>query len=795
MDGLLPDNVFELWLDHAQTRIAHDRLAATICGLHESESDSNEPLHGWDPWYQTFSGDEAQTWVSPVCGTLMLKPIPLTAAWNQSASGATARLLKADFTFNDSSKWVETNKNGNAATFVSLKDSAAGDTDRRLATTASMPENQAMYLNVFAHVWGSERTIIAEFGWAASSTAGTGVAGILYSDGSVEIFKDSVLVKNGSINAKKGENQTDSAGRFVKLLLIPYRETDLLVYSNQGGGFTVTFEDLPVGATGNTITDATKFWFYFPNGKAEFELAKLTYVSSGYRSSLVWHFNKPPASGSVAEFSSSHSGTASFEFVSYADGSTSFVPNGIENRGRVRCDMTGDTNTTPFVYWAHGEYPTETGLTNSDEQYNVYDDFLLAWSLRIGSHPAEDSLDFVCFDPDAMEDAGIDRPGSLSNRPIRLVRDGLTLFEGISDRPQVDEADRSETTRINYRARSRWKSFERYQFRARTPLDGLSTLDRFGLVLGAMGCPSSDVEDFPGAPVTIEGAGSRNDFQDVIAVGDSGAQVIDQLHESLCSHAVMAFLPDDAETVFTVKALDSLSPVSEATVYLTVDDAILDGAAADFADRACYERVCSRWTEAAGEPLANEVHVEGLDRKRQRPIVRTYTDRPSQDITLPPSARPDNWIGEPALYGLRSRALGDTASVENAARLLGDRETQIDEPAEYSGAMIVSELTGLPVWKGSRITVYGKGDYYVDGLTLTGVKTCTDSDDFWTIDATYQLQKVRDDGSAQGVKLLIGDDLESMREYATAMQESAKSKFKASLPSFERIAASSESVN
>ncbi len=796
----MPANVFELWFDHAQTRIVSDRLSALVCGLHESESEPNEPLHGWDYWLQTFDGDEAQTWVCPVCGTLMLKPLAMTAAWNTNASGSYARILKSGLTFNDSSLWVDTNKNGNASTFVSLKDSAAGDTDRRIVTSSTYSANQAFSLCIFTHVWGSERTIIGEFGWAASSSAGTGVAGIVYSDGTVEIFKDGVLVKSGSITAKKGENQADTSGKFVRLLLIPYRETDLLVYSNQGGGFVTTFDDLPVGVTGNTITDAGPFWLYFPNGKAEFELAKLTYVSSGYRASQVWHFPKPPQSGAVATFTASWGtpgfGTqdAAFSFVSDSDGTTAFVPNGLISKARIRCELTGDSNTTPFVYWAQGEFPTVTALTSDLEEYDVYSEYLNSWQLRIGSHPSEDALNFVVMDPDAMEDSGIYNPRTMSNRPIKLVRDGVVLFNGILDRPSVEEADRSETTRIRMCAKSRWKSFERYQFRARTPLDGLTTKDRLELVLTAMGCPSFAVEDFPGAPLNVEGTGSRNDFQDVADIGDKGSEVLDRLHESLCSHAVVAFVPDSDETTLTIGSLETLSPFSELTVYLTVDDAIADGAAADYSDPAVAQLVCQRWSESPGEPMANEIHVEGLDMKTQRPIIRTYTDWDSQAVEIPPSSRPDNWIGEPALYGLRSRALGDAAAVENAARLLGERETQVEQPAEFTGMMLISDLTDLPIWKGSRITVYGKGDYYVDSLTLEAVKTSDGVDDFWYIDGTYQLQKCRDDGTSQGGKMLIGDDLESMREYAHGVMESARQRFKLALPSFERIPVSTESV-
>lgn len=738
--------------DCLQTRLLFNRQIATVSGYTDGANKQSVPLCGWDYYYQTFSGDDPQTWVCPVTGTLMLRPLPLTNSWNTTSSGDYARILKSGLTFNDSSLWTENAKDGTNKTFVSAGGDI-GDTDRRIVTNTTWSANQPFFLRVFVHGWGSGKSIAAEFGWATNSTAGetAGVSGIIFTDGVIEIFKDGVFVESGSVGeaSKSTESGANAVDGFLDLILIPYRQRQLLVHSSLGGSFVVTFEDLEEGVD-NAITSASPFWLYFPNGTPEFELAQLRFVESAYRCSLPWNFADPPQSGQSSSFSVSYggSGTVSSKFVYVDSVGTTFVPNGDRQSARLRIDLVGNGDSTPFVYWASGEFEPWHTDTDDSEQFDM-----LPYLLNISHDCPEDdsgqSLTLTLKNETGMQSAGYAFPRFSENRPIELREGSYRTFSGFSETPErtvkLDPDVADEPNLLHMQVRSRWKSFENYRFAEKIVLDGLTLTNAFKKVLFSVGMPDNqcDIEDFGFTLPSVVGSGSKGDYAVEIQVGDTAAEWLNRLHDDYCANCLMGFVPSGPNgMVFKVASKEALGTDPVITIYLTTDDALADGVSESDYHKVVVE---AGYTFHYLPAVANQIWMMGLDRRTNRPILRKWTDAASCDPTVAPSLRGRDWKGETFRAGQRTHRLTDEASVERATLAWAERACFGRDTLSCTVQRLYDNSTGLPVWKGQCVKVYGEGTFRVISFSTDFqlFQSSTEADPSWA-PTKYALVKVLD---------------------------------------------------
>ncbi|MES2465207.1 MAG: hypothetical protein V4671_31965, partial [Armatimonadota bacterium] len=134
--------------------------------------------------WQTRTPDDGDltesTFLDPVTNTLMLRPLPLTAAWPTTSTGDYARLRKTDYTLITASSWVE------------HPVSSAGDyyleslgVNEIVYTTATYSQNTPFWLSTFVYGVATNRAIILECGWGSP---GTGVSLRLSADGVCEVW-------------------------------------------------------------------------------------------------------------------------------------------------------------------------------------------------------------------------------------------------------------------------------------------------------------------------------------------------------------------------------------------------------------------------------------------------------------------------------------------------------------------------------------------------------------------------------------------------------------------------------
>lgn len=712
---------FALDLNHAQNRLGQDQLLTLRSGLMDPDVRAAIGLYGWSARWGTLTGNDFATWLDRITGTLMLTPLPLTAAWQTTATGSYARLLKSDHTFADATKWLENNKNGTAATHLTLVDSTAGTSDRSGVTTTTWPKNRPFYISVYAHSWGSGKASLLECGWNGSATGAAGVSVRLYTDGSVEVWKDNAQVGGGSVAQQGAQAQpANASGRWVSLILIPFRKRELLVMSDLGGAFVHTFDDLVEDAPDPTITTASKFWWYVPSGRAEVEVAPLRFVTSAYRAAITSRFWKAPGSGqvpSVTVYSGSPgygSTSVTGSVVTATDATLGFTPDGVTRDCRLRVDLTGDGEATPFVYGVLGRFGGEVVPTDDSEASDLTTR-LLECTLDVPEDPAGVRLRSLLRGLDPLP----------ANSPVRLraLLGDVTMFDGRTEPPKTARSSSDDAARLTVECRDAWKAFEQYRFTDLYPLDGLDLKEAILQVAEAAGWDraNTDVEDFAFALPGGSGRGAAGDWAVLIKTGDSAADWLNRLVDSYCPDALVTIAPSLAGPVMRIRTPDSLDAAPKVTVWRDIESAKAGLTAGGENLALAPYRVTRELRISEIEPECNQVWVQGLDRRTLRPILRTWTDFESADPALAPSLRPDNWIGELRRYGLADSVLASVESVERAALRLAKRLTVTRAVAEFESEILTDPATGLPLWRGDVVTIDGLGDWRIVSLSASFV--------------------------------------------------------------------------
>jgi hypothetical protein len=164
--------------------------------------------------------------------------------------------------------------------------------------------------------------------------------------------------------------------------------------------------------------------------------------------------------------------------------------------------------------------------------------------------------------------------------------------------------------------------------------------------------------------------------------------------------------------IFTLKALEDLG--EHLHLFETIEEADAWHGEDVAAGYSAYHYVVREFSEDVDEetPECNEVWVTGLDRASMQPIKVFYVDRASQDATLDPADRPDNWLGEPLIYAYYSSQLTSFEACERALKTIVPRVTNVRRIARVS-ADLLRWPDGRPVWRGDILAIQDRGYYEV----------------------------------------------------------------------------------
>ena len=701
-------NPFNVVIDAAQARISKDRISTIITG---------------DDWNYALSSN---VFIEPVTRTVMLSPLPLTDGWRTSHTGDYARFGIADYTLTTPSKWTQGDKvgDGHSNYLYSL------NVNEVLKTTGTYGANRGIYLSFFAPSSGNERHVQIDFGWGNTANYQSGVSVRIWSDGHVEIWKAGVQVGAGSISGRADDQQQHLALKTTDIYAIPYRNRELLIFSNQGGAFRHTFEDL-TEAPGQTITPDEKIWWYVPEGDATVQCAPLRFATSGYICSRKVIFAQS-ASGASSGTVYVDNGSASYSLVQ-PDNINSSFSSGTECR--VKVSFSGGTGTsTPYVHAVAVEFPRQTAQTNAGSY--TLNPYITSMSLDVPEEPSSVQMEIELKKPSELETTeGVSKLRRISNRAIKCTFGTQDVLIGRTEPPEWHEAIDDGARRVTLRIRDKWKVFEHYIFSDPYPLDGLNIVDAFKFIIKAAGFEDSDI-DIPPIAFNLPQVKTQSEsFNILIEVGDTAADWLKRLHETYCATYMMGWFPTASGFKFRLFLPDN-NEAPKQTLFKTLEEAyshlIGIGQLEEDANRNKRNYVFRSFKETVLEPEANYIYVTGRDPRSDRPIVAHKIDSASANPTTVISLRPDNWLGEIRKYGWVDETITTLDAAQYACNIIYNRLTPIRRIAEWESELLL-DTTGKVLWRGDVVELKGYGKFRITSLSaeLNHEPTNDDANRHW----------------------------------------------------------------
>lgn len=710
--------IFSLEFDHEQRRMAFDRLPLVALG---------DDFEVSNPFASTSSG-EASHWVDPVTGRIIIKPFCLYRAWYTSGTGDNAKMTKADFGFG--SNWEDRADQQAAGNWIGVKDSAV-TTGRSGLSTTTYSKNQGFYLAWFVYGAG-ESYISLECGWNSTASGASGVSLRFVSDGSVEVWKDNLMVQTGKVGGPKGGGE--GANQFRSVMLLPWHHSELLVYSpSAGDGFSVVFEDIAEDDPDPTITGATKFWVDVPTGAAQIQVAPLKFPTSCTFWSKKLSFIEPPATGeALALFLNgdwygatqnyraygypAYVGTQAVDVSPVTWSNGVFVPNGSQKEARCKVSLnTNNQSYTPSFEGAQMAFPQQVGLTDGAGAFDATR-YVLSADLSVPTGAESVTIDVTLATIDTI-DSEVPGMSTATYKPVRAKIGDVVIFDGVASQPRRDLAAYDESSVMELECRDKWALLENYIFTERYPLDGLdlkSVLEFLGRRAG-VATESINITD-SGFELPREAGAKAGDFGTVIQPGDNAAQWFQQLIETYAPNWYYGFRPrgGDEPELYALSE-DDLGVAPLVTVYLDEDSAINNADGTGWLDR---QRIKLRsWNSQVLEPFANDIRVTGWNPRTRRPRQAHWVDSDSQRVDTPVAERPANWLGTVRRFVLVDPGITTSAVLNYVVDELIEDLTKAREVAECSADLLMHE-DGYPLWKGDPIKVKGKGIYRIESFSV-----------------------------------------------------------------------------
>lgn len=705
-------------LDPSQARLSQDLLSTLVSG------------RDWDPTYS------ANCWIDPVTNTLMLEPAPVNASWTTTNTGIFAKYTLSDFGL--SSPWVLQSADPSGSTagdfmYLSSNPSGAGGTGPTVGV------NQPICFEYFPQKGTAGSFEIARFGWSNTGDSTNGVAVRWYNDGSAEVWKGGYLV--GSYSGGGGSpnyfDQMLAQSRllgggaspqvpsgYIKVMMIPCRDRELLVVSSAGASFCHVFQDLPEGTANLTITPAETLWFYVPSPvQANVRIAKIQFQSSGvaYGYPSNWRFTPPSGTPTFVVFEalSDVSGNAVASVVTPATN-----PYGLANPEQICLTLTGAAgpNWTPFVYGAQAYFPSETNNT-AEPVGGALDllPYVMGFTLDVSDTIAGTRATVKLKQPAAIAAAGGTAITTMCHRAIQIFDENTMLINGISDPPHYtdsygfDPASYDINQEIEIEVRDLWKLAEEYIFSDPIPLDGLSLIEAYTLVAETVGIPTSLVYVSPSAsgfilPFTPVSGG---DWAFLCDVGDKAAEILDKLHQTYASTWFHGFRPNPTPDspprlclIDPADTSDSGLPVAAAVELYESSAAAVSGGVSD---ANIWKTLYRSYKTQILEPESNDIWVTGRDPRGGKPIVAHKADTASQAVTTAVASRPANWLGFIRKYAWVDPSITTISVAEFVVGLLFPKltaaRTMVEFEAEYQPGVWRGDLVTLHRATGDPVTV------------------------------------------------------------------------------------------
>ena len=661
----------------------------------------------------------SNVWGDPVTSTVMLAPLPTTAAWRTTFSGSYARLAYADYTFTTPSKWKQMQIKGAGDYYVQ----SLGITER-VSVTSALPANAPMYVSLYVPgLKGMDEQIVAKLAYNLGGA--TSVEIWINGNGVALVYKNGVQVgryENGNRNLAPGGyayKPPANGQQFINMMIIPFRQRDLLVCSDYGINFVHTFKDLSLG-TSNTITPAGAFSFLVPSGQASVQCAPLKFATSGYAVGVIKTLRYAPPVG--ATFTSTYAqdlvayGTATTTGSVVKSDLTAYTPDGVVKDVRVKVDFAGTGTGSNGVYEIDMVYQPASTST-----YNGAVDITSALkSLSIAvDEMGRGTISSLVVRRSQIDALGVQQSTVTNDRPIRIsISDGASgyvdVMRGTVNSPQIqyEDADASKRNSVfTYSGADRSRDFDSQWIVESYPYDGLYPDTAIIDLLSICGYSSSyaDLDTFsfqlPYTPMV-----SRGLYTLAPDYGDSVGAYLDKIHQEYYPTWIKGWMPTITGYKYVWRNPATLT-TSVMTLYQSIDTAITAGVPHSLA----YRRVVREMSSHYEMPEATQVQIIGQDPSTGLFLTKVLFDGAAETPTTAPASRPINWRGRPIMYQHRDPALTTQAAVDQAAQIIYNRITQGRILIEWESDFLILSTSNRPLWINDVVTIMEP-----DGTTVKG---------------------------------------------------------------------------
>lgn len=682
-------------------------------------------------------------WIDPATQTAMLKPLPLTAAWNTTFTGNYARLGLSDFSGSEIAKWEQYGINKSALNkALSMKSTSSAS----IQTTTSYPANTPMFVKYYRNTsQDSTDDTFLVLGYAVGS--GSSVQVKFKESGEISIFKNGVLegiYDRGSSNAGGKFSFTGTfnpSQKYVNVLLIPFRTRELLVVTDNGICFSHVFKgyDFPNNVTTNPITPAGAFSITVPNGKISIQVARCYFEQTGYIMG--------PAK--TLRYAPTFSDWAGLQYQSYYD----YFGNGASNptlTPSVVSDIAGypvfnATGSSVGPVRFKMEFSGASGGTNaglycgdafSDPPYSStamgsYVDVTNAvQSLELSvSEDGRASIN-ISTRTKLLIKAGVVQPTITGDRPVQIQikanADWIDIFRGTMSPPKIsyETSDKGlDLAVLEFEGVDRFGDFDVSMVPESIPLDYLSIYGVMNNLLPMAGYdPTIYLQSYHSSTFTVPYSAniSKGSYSMIPKRGDYVGGLIQQFRDTYLANWFIGWRPTNNTTPpggykFQIADPNVVGTTSVMSLYLSNYDAIAYGG---HTTKTAYKHTIRSLKRYFESPEANQVAVVGADPTTGKLLYSYYIDAASQDPTYPPVSRPQNWRGRPVQYILSEPSLTTQAGVNQAAQTIFNRIGTGRQIVEWeSDFLIVDSIVGVYIpWIGDTVTIYSSSDPSTPGV-------------------------------------------------------------------------------
>jgi hypothetical protein len=667
-------------------------------------------------------------WQDPATLTMMLAPLPVTAAWNTTYSGSYARFQKTDYTLTTAAKWKQMQIRASGDYYLQSLDV----TERATLTTA-WSNNQPAYLSLYVPgLKDTDKSIILKAGWGVGSAGSVEVW--FAANGSAQVYKSGVLVGSydrGDANIAPAVGTTaskSSRSDFISIMMIPARRRELIVATSNGTHFSHVFEDLSP-ALNNVIVPAAAFSWLVPSGQATVQLAKCAFETSGYVLSQIKSLRYPPPTGATfsGTFAGDPIGVGANTYtgsVVKADG-TAYTPNGVIKDVRAKVALTGPGTGTFGLYTVEMLYDAAVGATYD----GTVDVTQYIQSLSLAVDEDGKSTCTIGAIAKSLIDAGVQKPNVTSDRPVRIalgdgpaVYPGVVtyqdIFRGTLQPPKIEFLDRDTTASwatYVYTGTDRSGDFELAWIVESYPYDGITAGNAILDLMKIAGYDDAVTPyfggDFPDQELPYTTNISKGQYSLAPDYGDNVKSYLDKIKQEYYATWITGWMPTASGYYYQWLNVNAASTASTMTLYQSIANATTAGVAEELRP----QRVIRSLNSYNEEPECTQVTVIGQDPNTGIFIPYTQINAAAEIANTAPASRPRSWRGRPVCYQYRDPALNTLDAVTAACLMLYTRLTTGRTMIEFDATFLVYNVSNRPVWLGDVIKLMD-----TDGVGVLG---------------------------------------------------------------------------